>query len=130
MKKALAVLFLLALVAAGALLARPVWKRERLSGRRVLVLGCDGMDPALTEQLMDEGRLPHFARLRQRGCFLPLGTSTPPQSPVAWSDFITGADARVHALFDFIHRRPNEPYTDERGVLRGKVSPYLSTSQV
>ena len=33
-----------------------------------------------------------------------LGTSTPPQSPVAWSNFITGRNPGGHGVFDFIHR--------------------------
>ena len=39
------------------------------------------------------------------------GTSTPPQSPVAWSNFITGRDTRCgHGIFDFIHRDPETYY--------------------
>jgi predicted AlkP superfamily phosphohydrolase/phosphomutase len=33
---------------------------------------------------------------------MPLGTSIPPQSPVAWSNFITGMDPGGHGLFDFL----------------------------
>ena len=36
----------------------------------------------------------------------PFGTSIPPQSPVAWSNFITGRDPGGHGIFDFIHRDP------------------------
>lgn len=83
------------------------------SGRhpRVVVIGFDGMDPRLCERLMDEGRMPHLAKLRAAGGFRPLGTSTPPQSPVAWSDFITGAGPGVHGIFDFIHRDPKQQYS-------------------
>ena len=35
-----------------------------------------------------------------------LGTSTPPQSPVAWANFINGAGPGSHGIFDFIHRHP------------------------
>ncbi len=55
---------------------------------------------------MDEGRMPEFARLAREGTFQPLGTSTPPQSPVAWSNFITGRNPGGHGMFDFIHRDP------------------------
>lgn len=75
----------------------------------VIVLGFDGMDPRLTEQMMDEGRLPNFARLRDRGSFKPLQTVTPPQSPVAWATFATGLNPGGHGLFDFIHRDPDPP---------------------
>ena len=43
--------------------------------RRVVVLGLDGQDPELTERLMDEGVLPHFARLRAEGAFCRLRTT-------------------------------------------------------
>ncbi len=73
---------------------------------RMVVLGFDGMDPLLCERLMDAGRMPHLASMRAAGGYRRLQTSIPPQSPVAWSNFITGADAGVHGIFDFIHRDP------------------------
>jgi predicted AlkP superfamily phosphohydrolase/phosphomutase len=86
-------------------------------GKRVIVLGFDGMDYGLTRRLMSEGRLPNFERLARTGTFQPLGTSIPPQSPVAWSNFITGMDAGGHGIFDFLHR---DSLT---------LTPYLSTSR-
>ncbi len=68
--------------------------RARPDPGAVIVLGFDGMDYALTTRLMAEGRLPELWRAwRRRAASPPLGTSVPPQSPVAWSDFITGVDA-------------------------------------
>ena len=55
---------------------------------------------------MREGKLPHFQRLMERGDFKKLRTSIPPESPVAWSNFITGLNPGGHAIFDFIHRDP------------------------
>ncbi len=72
----------------------------------VFVLGVDGMDPGILTRLMDEGKMPHFARLTREGSFQPLATSTPPQSPVAWSTFVTGLDPGGHGIFDFVHRDP------------------------
>jgi predicted AlkP superfamily phosphohydrolase/phosphomutase len=85
--------------------------------RNVIVMGFDGMDYELTQRLMNEGRLPNFSRLAEQGSFTALGTSIPPQSPVAWSNFITGMDAGGHGIFDFIHREPTT------------LIPYLSTSR-
>src|SRR5262249_17685549 len=48
--------------------------------------------------------LPHLNRLRQEGDFRRLGTTIPPQSPVAWSTVATGLDPGEHGIFDFIHR--------------------------
>jgi predicted AlkP superfamily phosphohydrolase/phosphomutase len=76
------------------------------AGARVIVLGFDGLDPALVSDLMARGKLPNFARLAERGTFSPLGTTIPPQSPVAWSTFTTGLDPGAHGVFDFIHRDP------------------------
>ena len=75
-------------------------------GKRVVVLGLDGFDPVLGEQLMNEGRLPNLQRLREIGGYRRLGTTIPPQSPVAWASFITGCNPGVHGIFDFIHRDP------------------------
>ncbi len=75
---------------------------------RVVVIGFDGMDPRLCTKLMDEGRLPNLKKMRDAGGFKPLGTSIPPQSPVAWSNFITGAGPGVHGIFDFLHRDPKK----------------------
>lgn len=82
----------------------------------VIVLGFDGMDYALTRRLMAEGRLPNLRSMAETGSFSPLETSIPPQSPVAWSDFITGLDAGGHGIFDFLHRDP------------ATMVPYLSTT--
>ena len=86
--------------------------------KRVLVIGIDGMDYLITSRMMDEGKLPTFKRLADAGGFSPLLSSIPPQSPVAWSNFITGADPGGHGIFDFMHRDPDTYF------------PYLSTSKV
>src|SRR5258707_8678423 len=75
-------------------------------GKRVIILGVDGLDPDLLTKFMAEGKMPNFARLAQQGSFRRLTTSIPPQSPVAWSNLITGMNAGGHGIFDFIHRDP------------------------
>jgi predicted AlkP superfamily phosphohydrolase/phosphomutase len=79
---------------------------SRSSGKKVLVIGIDGMDPRLCQRMMAEGLLPNLARLH----FRPLATSCPPQSPVAWANFINGAGPGSHGIFDFVHRHPEEQY--------------------
>jgi predicted AlkP superfamily phosphohydrolase/phosphomutase len=74
--------------------------------QKVIVLGLDGMDPHLVGVLMKQGKLPNFQRLHSQGDFRPLRTSIPPQSPVAWSNFITGMNPGGHGIFDFLHRDP------------------------
>jgi predicted AlkP superfamily phosphohydrolase/phosphomutase len=91
--------------------------RHVKTGRRVIVLGVDGLDYDLVRRLLDQGRLPHMQRLAAAGGFSPLETTIPPQSPVAWSTFITGVDPGRHGIFDFIHRDPKT------------MEPYLSTTR-
>jgi predicted AlkP superfamily phosphohydrolase/phosphomutase len=89
------------------------------TARRVIVLGIDGMDPFLLRSFINEGVMPNAARLMSEGGGLySMRTSNPPQSPVAWSGFITGFGPDVHGIFDFIHRDPETR------------APYLSTSRV
>ncbi|UCG53673.1 MAG: alkaline phosphatase family protein [Candidatus Latescibacterota bacterium] len=71
--------------------------------KNVVILGVDGMDPQLLERFAAKGRMPNFERLMSEGSYSPLVSSTPPQSPVAWSNFITGTDPGSHGIFDFIH---------------------------
>jgi predicted AlkP superfamily phosphohydrolase/phosphomutase len=71
---------------------------------RLIVIGVDGMDPVFLEQHW--GSLPNLHRLSQQGDFKRLGTTIPPQSPVAWSSVITGMDPGGHGIFDFVHRNP------------------------
>jgi predicted AlkP superfamily phosphohydrolase/phosphomutase len=74
------------------------------SQKKVIILGFDGMDPNLTAKWMDEGKLPNFKRLKEMGDFKPLFSSIPPQSPVAWSNFITGMNPGGHGIYDFLIR--------------------------
>ena len=108
-------LALLALVLAGPLVTVAVLPSCQSKGSnrahpRVIVIGLDGFDPRLCERMMDGGELPNLAKLRDAGGYRPLGTSTPPQSPVAWATFITGANPGVHGIFDFIHRHPDRQF--------------------
>lgn len=112
-------MFGLLLLAAGITLS----SCERAQGdwqgdHKLIVLGIDGMDPQLLQQFMDAGKMPNFAKLASEGDFRKLTSSIPPQSPVAWSNLITGMNAGGHGVFDFIHRDPKT------------LDPYFSTSRV
>jgi predicted AlkP superfamily phosphohydrolase/phosphomutase len=81
--------------------------RRRMLGlnplvRRVIVLGLDGLDPKIAQELMDEGRMPNFKKLAEDEYFKPLRTTSPSMSPVAWSTFMTGVNPGKHAIFDFL----------------------------
>lgn len=75
--------------------------------RKVIVIGLDGLDPSIAEELLQRGELPHFARVRDSGFCSRLATTCPAQTPVAWSSFATGANPGSHGIFDFIRRNPD-----------------------
>jgi hypothetical protein len=90
---------------------RSIWRwlrrrntHRRPSVRKVIVLGLDGLDPVIAERMMHEGKLPHLAALRERGCYQRLRTTFPALSPVAWSTFATGSNPAKHNIFDFLDR--------------------------
>jgi predicted AlkP superfamily phosphohydrolase/phosphomutase len=97
----------LCIFAAMLALAVLVSGAQAAGAKKVFILAIDGMDPKLLGRFREEGMMPNFDRLIAQGDFKPLQTSAPPQSPVAWSTFITGADPGVHGIFDFVHRDPS-----------------------
>ena len=107
---------------------------EDPSKMKVLVLGMDGLDPKILHKLLDEDRerpadqkrMEHFQAVADSATFVNLATSMPPQSPVAWSNFISGAHPDVHMIWDFIHRKA-APDPKETSL---PVLPYQSTGDV
>ena len=57
--------------------------------------------------MLQAGELPQLARLRAQGSYRRLGTTTPAQTPVAWSTFATGVNPGGHGIFDFLRRDPD-----------------------
>jgi predicted AlkP superfamily phosphohydrolase/phosphomutase len=91
---------------------------DHAAPRKMIVLGVDGMDPELLREYMKHGEMPNAQRLIATGGFRVLGTSEPPQSPVAWSNFITGLNPGGHGMFDFL------------ALDRKNLLPYLTTSAI
>ncbi len=93
---------------------------------KTVILGFDGMDHALTQRLMAEGRMPSFQRLADEGLFQPLHTSNPAQSPVSWAVFNTGCNPGKTAVAGFISRKFTETTTRPDGsVSLGRPIPQL-----
>jgi len=74
--------------------------------RKLIVLGLDGLEPTLLEKYWTLGRCGQLRALADAGGYRHLGTTTPAESPVAWSSFITGRNPGAHGIFDFLHRDP------------------------
>lgn len=75
--------------------------------KKVIVIGLDGFDPTIAANLLAHGELPNLAKVRAQGGATRLQTTSPAQTPVAWSTFATGTNPGGHGVFDFIRRDPN-----------------------
>ena len=85
--------------------------------QRMVVLGFDGMDPDLVEQLVRDGKLPNFKRLIDQGGMYPLGTTHSAESPTAWASFATGVNPGKHNIYDFLVR-DTDTYLPDLGMVR------------
>ncbi len=110
-----AVLVLAALAAAPAVTsprAEPPPRTAALAladGPRVVLLGFDGASQHLAQQFIAEGRMPWCKKLMETGSFLPLGSSNPAESPVAWASVNTGMNPGKTNIFGFIRRNFRYP---------------------
>jgi len=107
----------MAALALGALVSSCDKKSPR-AAHKVLIIAIDAMDHEILSRLMNKGAMPNFSRLAAEGDFRPLMSSIPAQTPVAFSNFITGMNPGGHGIFDFIHRKPGDV-----------ILPFLSTSE-
>jgi hypothetical protein len=73
---------------------------------------------------MAEGKLPNLARLAREGTFKPLGTTNPPESPVAWASFATGLNPGGTGIYDFLKRDP-ETYLPELALVSRERPKFL-----
>jgi predicted AlkP superfamily phosphohydrolase/phosphomutase len=85
-------------------------KRKALSDK-VLVLGVDGMDPALTRKYLDEGKLPNIKKFLERGVarkdLVMLG-AMPTITPPLWTTLATGAYPETHGITCFFKQSPDD----------------------
>ncbi len=81
--------------------------------RRLAVVGIDGFAPAWIERCLDEGDMPHLAAVRLRGSTVPLLSTLPATTPVAWASIATGCHPATTGIEGFLVHRPGNRL-DER----------------
>ncbi len=82
---------------------------------RLVVLGFDGMDPALLDAFLKRGEMPAFSRLIKMGGLSTLETTVSPESPTSWASFATGVNPGKHNIYDFLVR-DTKTYVPELGI--------------
>lgn len=68
----------------------------------MVVIGVDGADWSLIRPWVEQGKLPHFARLLREGAAGELESPIPPSSAIAWTSAVTGTNPGKHGVFGFI----------------------------
>ena len=91
---------------------------------KLLILGFDGMDPALLDRWLKAGQLPNIARLAASGSVTPLATTHSPESPTAWASFATGVNPGKHNIYDFLIR-DTSTYLPDLGMVRREPAKFL-----
>ena len=71
-------------------------------GPRLVVLGVEGLDPRLLDDLVARGRVPNLARLHRSD----LETTIPSDPATAWSSFATGMSPAGHGILGDVMRSP------------------------
>jgi tetratricopeptide (TPR) repeat protein len=69
--------------------------------RRLVIVGVDGGDWLNLKPLIDDGRLPNFARLVREGATGPLRSEEPMLSPLLWTTMATGRYPEDHGVLNF-----------------------------
>lgn len=89
---------------------------------KLVLLGWDAATWDVLQPWVQQGKLPHLARLMQRGSHMVLQSTPLPISPAAWSTLITGQNPARHGVFDWFQARPDSYDVDyvHTGQLRAR----------
>ena len=77
-------------------------RMNRRSGRKVVVLGIDGVPCTLLHRFAREGVMPNLGRLMEEGTLCSMTASLPEVSSTSWSTFITGVNPGKHGIYGFM----------------------------
>ncbi len=77
------------------------FKREQAmrKGTPVLLIGIDAADAIFIDRLLEEGKLPVLAQLKDRGCFGLLKTDAKRFAGGVWPNFYTGKEVPWHGIY-------------------------------
>lgn len=76
------------------------------TGMKTVFIGLDGLDWALLDRLIAEGRCPTLARMKREGAWAELVSHQPVLSPLIWTSIATGRLPDEHGILDFVVRDP------------------------
>jgi predicted AlkP superfamily phosphohydrolase/phosphomutase/Flp pilus assembly protein TadD len=80
---------------------------SRMTGKNILILGMDGIDWNVINELVASGRLPNLERMIREGASGNLQSIKPFLSPLIWTTIATGALPEKHGVIDFVTAGPH-----------------------
>jgi predicted AlkP superfamily phosphohydrolase/phosphomutase len=75
---------------------------------RIVVIGVDGFSPSYADHLIAAGCMPALARLVREGAQVPIVSTIPATTPVAWASLVTGATPAITGIDGFLIRSPGK----------------------
>ncbi|MCZ6766214.1 MAG: alkaline phosphatase family protein [bacterium] len=69
--------------------------------RKVVFVGVDGADWRIIDDLIGQGKLPNFRKLKEKGATGPLRSIEPILSPMIWTTMATGKLPEEHGILNF-----------------------------
>ena len=70
--------------------------------KRLLIAALDGVPYSLLQKFAEDGTMPNTAAILRAGKAVPMNSTMPDVSAVAWSTFMTGKSPAEHGIFGFV----------------------------
>jgi len=87
----------------------PGVRRDFMAAKRLLIIGWDGADWEIIDDLINRGLLKNVKEMKESGLRAKLASTLPSHSWAAWTTFLTGMEPGGHGVFDFVERDPHQP---------------------
>jgi predicted AlkP superfamily phosphohydrolase/phosphomutase len=94
-------LLLLAAVGASILMGSCARQTTEPVDRKVMIIGIDGLEWDIMGPMIDQGRLPTFARIMSEGAWGEVKSLDILESPVIWTSIATGKVPEKHGVMGF-----------------------------
>lgn len=76
--------------------------KELANGKRIAVVGLDGLSFKYLNKLFKHGVIPYIKHLMNKGVSRTL-YAFPPSTPPSWTSIMTGVNLGKHGIYDFYH---------------------------
>jgi predicted AlkP superfamily phosphohydrolase/phosphomutase len=118
-------------LAIALLIGASAWNCARAGEKprtRVLLIGVDAGEWDVLGPLLDQGKIPNFARMRAQGSCGKLRSLEPlTKSPIIWASIATGKVPQKHGIFDFfVKQRERERARKQKPATGEGESPTTS----